>query len=211
MKILDLHPVRIYVEDIPDEKSDRISLIDEVYNIRYNNPLGIERSNLGGWHSPNNLMENPKFNKLNNIIIDIINNQIIENDYELLKNMKLIVDKIECSWAIINNEKDGNQTHTHAGNWLSGCFYIKAPSYNLNYQGNIGLLDQVSARVHESEPFRSHHSEPYYIEPKEGRLVIFPSWMSHQVTPNFTNEDRISYSFNITYQIQNYWKVRDDR
>ena len=53
--------------------------------------------------------------------------------------------------------------------------------------------------------------KPYYIEPKEGRLVIFPSWMSHQVTPNFTNEDRISYSFNITYQIQNYWKVRDDR
>ena len=32
--------------------------------------------------------------------------------------------------------------------------------------------------------------------PQECLLLVFPSWIEHSVTPNFTNEDRISLSFN---------------
>ena len=35
------------------------------------------------------------------------------------------------------------------------------------------------------------------IEPVENRLLIFPSWLEHQVLPNITQKDRISLSFNI--------------
>ena len=37
----------------------------------------------------------------------------------------------------------------------------------------------------------------YYFTPKEGRILIFPSKLEHEVKENKSDEDRISYSFNI--------------
>ena len=38
----------------------------------------------------------------------------------------------------------------------------------------------------------------YYFPPTEGRILIFPSNLDHEVKENKSDEDRISYSFNIT-------------
>ena len=35
------------------------------------------------------------------------------------------------------------------------------------------------------------------IIPKNGLIVIFPSWLNHSVLPNKSNKNRISISFNI--------------
>ena len=37
----------------------------------------------------------------------------------------------------------------------------------------------------------------YSFTPKEGKMLIFPSSLSHLVEKNESDEDRISYSFNI--------------
>ena len=37
----------------------------------------------------------------------------------------------------------------------------------------------------------------YYFPPTEGRILIFPSSLEHEVEKNKSSEDRISYSFNI--------------
>jgi len=36
--------------------------------------------------------------------------------------------------------------------------------------------------------------------PHEGRILIFPSSLEHHVEENKSNEDRISYSFNIVLE-----------
>ena len=38
----------------------------------------------------------------------------------------------------------------------------------------------------------------YYFIPKEGNVLIFSSNLQHEVKENKSDEDRISYSFNIT-------------
>jgi len=35
-----------------------------------------------------------------------------------------------------------------------------------------------------------------HYEPKAGRLIMFPSWVTHCVDPNESNDIRISVSFN---------------
>jgi ectoine hydroxylase-related dioxygenase (phytanoyl-CoA dioxygenase family) len=35
------------------------------------------------------------------------------------------------------------------------------------------------------------------IEPEEGSLIIFPSYLPHSVEPNKHDEERISISFNV--------------
>jgi hypothetical protein len=42
-------------------------------------------------------------------------------------------------------------------------------------------------------PFTSR----YTVEPEEGLMVLFPSWLTHQVTPTLGNDARVSWSFNI--------------
>ena len=37
----------------------------------------------------------------------------------------------------------------------------------------------------------------YFFPPIEGRVLVFPSYLSHQVQENKSDEDRISVSFNI--------------
>ena len=36
------------------------------------------------------------------------------------------------------------------------------------------------------------------VIPKAGRLVMFPSWLLHQVRPYRGNSERISVAFNLT-------------
>jgi uncharacterized protein (TIGR02466 family) len=36
------------------------------------------------------------------------------------------------------------------------------------------------------------------FNPLEGRMLIFPSYLAHQVEPNESDEDRISVSFNLS-------------
>ena len=36
-----------------------------------------------------------------------------------------------------------------------------------------------------------------------GRLIIFPSWLKHEVEPNMSNENRISLSGNFYYKRTN--------
>jgi uncharacterized protein (TIGR02466 family) len=39
---------------------------------------------------------------------------------------------------------------------------------------------------------------PYdYVEPKVGRMVLWPSWLSHRVDPNCTDHERISINFTL--------------
>ena len=40
------------------------------------------------------------------------------------------------------------------------------------------------------------NSENWYMTALTGRLLMFPSWLKHNVTPNLTKEYRISLSFN---------------
>ena len=36
------------------------------------------------------------------------------------------------------------------------------------------------------------------IMPKEGQLILFPSWMIHSVPQHLDNEDRVNIAFNIS-------------
>ena len=40
------------------------------------------------------------------------------------------------------------------------------------------------------------------IKPKEGALVLFPSYLDHSVNENLSNKERIVISFNIRIQIK---------
>ena len=108
--------------------------------------------------------------------------------------------KIINTWININKKGDRNDRHMHPGSHLSGVFWIKIPdkSGNLIFDSPHGFTqyDEIS---NYSDPIKQRYNvfTSYWIPPVEGRIVLFPSILSHKVGKNESNKDRISVSFNL--------------
>ena len=103
----------------------------------------------------------------------------IETDL-LPKLAKLLSEKEgkECKpyiWLNINYPGSYNVDHAHAGRDKSGVFYVKTPE-------NCGNL--VFTKTDEE------------IVPKPGLVITFNIDTRHAVTPNFSDDTRISFAFN---------------
>jgi hypothetical protein len=160
---------------LDDNKTNRKDILSEIDKLKHLDPMGIQKTNIGGWHSKD-LVGNDKFNLLNQSIIDVVNTNIF--------NRELIITGLANSWLIINNKGHFNSKHNHLNDTISGCFYIKTTENSGNINFHINDKKEV-------------------IVPETSMLLLFPGVIYHNVEINNTKEDRIVYSFNIqSYNIR---------
>jgi len=113
-------------------------------------------------------------------------------------------------WVNINGCGAHNRRHTHADGivLLSGAYYVTVPENS----GDILFFDPRPTIIHSFADRYYGQGIPgvYPIQPKENMLLLFPSWLEHEVEANQTNEDRISISFNIVREkdLENYEYIR---
>eukprot|EP01012_Entosiphon_sulcatum_P015890 TRINITY_DN20856_c0_g1_i1.p1 TRINITY_DN20856_c0_g1~~TRINITY_DN20856_c0_g1_i1.p1 ORF type:complete len:248 (+),score=36.87 TRINITY_DN20856_c0_g1_i1:22-765(+) len=88
-------------------------------------------------------------------------------------------------WASVHANGSYHMAHTHPGAVVSGVFYVSVPEAagNLVFEDPRGPLPPFDNR--------------FVHEPAEDQLVLFPSWLVHQVTPTAGESPRISISFNL--------------
>ena len=111
------------------------------------------------------------------------------------------ISKINNMWAIINTGGSANLRHQHGNSTISGAYYVRAPINS----GDIVFYDPRPAPVY-SHPNVVNpnilNAQVNSITPKEGALVLFPSYLDHSVNENQSKEERIVISFNIRIQIK---------
>tara|TARA_R100000008_G_C3584571_1_gene171207 strand:- start:2503 stop:3180 length:678 start_codon:yes stop_codon:yes gene_type:complete len=118
-------------------------------------------------------------------------------------------------WLNVNKKGSFNPPHVHSSANFSGCYYVKHPKNS----GHIHFLDprpqhrfaspdpapDVMHQIEGSHVFNPycnshpHDSSIFTYEIKEGKIIIFPSWLMHYVDPNANEDLRISIAFNCTY------------
>ena len=152
---------------------------------------GIRRTNMIGWHSTTEMHQIPVFKPL---VDELFKMQMEIYKEELLTREPIIGNM----WANINPPGGYNRPHIHPNSHFSGVYYIKAPQNS----GEIVFNDPRSA-AHMVMPERvkaikppSHLWREVRVNPLEGRMLMFPSWLWHCVEPNESNDIRISVSFN---------------
>ena len=152
---------------------------------------GIRRTNMIGWHSTTEMHQIPVFKPL---VDELFKMQMEIYKEELLTREPIIGNM----WANINPPGGYNRPHIHPNSHFSGVYYIKAPQNS----GEIVFNDPRSAahmvmpdRVKDIKP-PSHLWREVRVNPLEGRMLMFPSWLWHCVEPNESNDIRISVSFN---------------
>ena len=151
---------------------------------------GVKKTNRNGWHSTTNMHKIPVFQPLVNelfiMIKDVWQEEWLDRE-PLLGNM----------WANINPPGAYNAPHIHPNSHFSGVYYVKASKDS----GKLACNDPRPG-VQLSMPVRKKGQPPkdlwreVHLEPKEGRIIMFPYYLWHCVEPNLFNDIRISVSFN---------------
>ena len=155
-------------------------------------PDGLTKSNLLGWHSQYFDLENEKPRYFVNSISASLNHVFSDMGW----NIKDQEVKITSMWAIINKKHASNTSHIHSNNYISAVYYVKAPKNC----GNIIFQDPrsvTSFRYPKISKPNKLNSNVFIDQPKEGFLVLFPSYLYHSVELNKSNQERIVISFNI--------------
>lgn len=107
-------------------------------------------------------------------------------------------------WVNVNPQYGFNVPHDHPGYTWSGVYYVSLPERDnpKSRSGAIELLDpRTNTAAMASDIARSsqYFSPKRTLFPKNGMILIFPSYVRHWVYPNEEAQDRISMAFNFKY------------
>lgn len=184
----------VQIDNYKNVNEEMHTYIKELQN---KDQIGISKSNLKGWHSKDfNLNERQPQN-----FISLIYSSIEQVMHDMNWDKQKQIAKINNMWAIINTGGSANLRHQHGNSTISWAYYVRAPEN----AGDIIFYDPRPAPIY-SYPNavapNSLNAQINGISPKEGALVLFPSYLDHSVNENKSNEERIVISFNIRVQIK---------
>ena len=95
-------------------------------------------------------------------------------------------------WLGVHDAGSAHLPHTHSGSAVSGTLYLVAPP-------GCGSLALEDPRAGGRPPFDGRR----FVRPSVGKMVLFPGWLVHHVTPSQANEEglpRVALSFNLPGQ-----------
>ena len=138
----------------------------------------------------------------NNLVNDVETYQLLELKNALFWAVDQYVTEIkypEADFQLIESwfnfcEKNGFQyDHTHPRCRISGVYYYQTNTEDgkLRFE-NPNPIMQFNGFPSDRLPISSVN-----YTPKIGRMVLFPSWLTHRVNVNYTNHERISITFNL--------------
>ncbi len=120
---------------------------------------------------------------------------------QLLIEIKALIER-DCDteeldffrlWATIYPKDAHIPLHCHQNAALSGVFYIDTQEEggDITFQDPAWLAKSMYAG-------RDQPHTRYTLNPTDGLLLVFPSWLPHQSTPNLSDKNRLIISFNLT-------------
>lgn len=110
-------------------------------------------------------------------------------------------------WANVNRSGHGNLPHAHPGAFWSGVYYVDdgGIAADPSLGGALEFMDPRGAGPSMYAPHLGFTLQGglsgganEVLLPKAGRLVLFPSWLLHQVRPYRGTAERISIAFNLS-------------
>ncbi len=104
--------------------------------------------------------------------------------------------KCDSLWVNILGEDGQHSGHIHPNSVISGTCYVAMPKG----AGRIKFEDPRLPMMMAAPPLKTdapdHARRFHYIAPQAGDVLMWESWLRHEVTPSQSEEARISVSFN---------------
>ena len=149
-----------------------------------------ELTNDGCWRSTH---QYESIDWLTNEIINLFRESV--NFYSSVDSVfaKLLRNEIKINyWTNINQPGSRNVVHSHKPGICSGVYYIQGTNTGrLKFINPANLLSDCNPR----SPF----TRAFQVSPLDRDLVMFPSWMPHEVDQNLSDRERISIAYDVAF------------
>ncbi len=182
-------PTPVYIQETPNAVELNQYLEQKIIQWSQQDK-GVSKTNAGGWHSTTDMNRKEEYN--------VLTKELFNMQEEIFKKEFLTQKPVLGNmWANINYPGNSNRPHLHPNSLFSGVYWVKTPEKS----GNL-MLYEPRPGVHTTMPNRKEGKLPpelwreVHYQPKAGTVVMFPSWLWHEVRPNESNDTRISVSFN---------------
>ena len=97
------------------------------------------------------------------------------------------------SWTNINDPGSMNRLHTHKAFNFSAIYYVQA-----HHTGDLVFLNPANLDL--SASYLGPGTSRMHYTPNDGDLVMWPSWIPHEVERNESDIQRVCIAFNIRFQ-----------
>ena len=189
---MPIYSTPLWQSEYPEFEEHKELFLTAVKEFREQNPTKeTPRSNVTGYQSVSTLQLVGEFRPLYEYICQMAYKAVADLDF------------VDCdialteAWLNVNGSRQCmNSEHVH-GDVFSGVFYLQSPEGS----GKLSLVNPGINRMWKGCQLVSQKNqftgESIRIEPIEGNIILFPSYLPHSVETNDHDEERISISFNI--------------
>ncbi|MEO1100948.1 MAG: TIGR02466 family protein [Pseudomonadota bacterium] len=193
-----LFPTRLYEAGIGDT-SLIADLEDAIWMLEDGDEAGrawCEREGYDGYTSYASLDDLPDRATAFASLKNVLDQQAIAFSKDIgwdLSGRRLNLDSL---WVNVLGEGGTHSGHIHPNSVISGTAYISTP----DGAGALKLEDPRLPMMQAAPPLKSDPSEDQkrfiYVPPSPGLVLMWESWLRHEVMPNRSEDPRLSVSFN---------------
>lgn len=147
-------------------------------------------SNVGNCTSTENyLLEYKQLARLKKFFQESVD-QYLSEIIDPQQDVKL---RITQCWANYSKTDQWHHAHAHANSFLSGVFFAQSDPET----DKINFLKNIFRQINlPPKNFNAYNSESWWFEAVPNTLLLFPSYVTHEVPPVSVESTRISISFN---------------
>ncbi len=202
MKLQKLFPTYIYQSRLTTEsKIQKLNkeLLIESYQIQHSDLDGqtwSEKNYLGGFTTYGSMSRLDKFSST----FDQLKTHLDKHVEKFVRELEFDVAKgsikLNSLWLNIMPSFVVHTSHLHPQSVISGTYYLQMPPKASALKVEDPRLNSFMAAP--ARKPTAHLDRQTYISVKAtpGDLILFESWLRHEVPPSLNKKDRISISFN---------------
>jgi uncharacterized protein (TIGR02466 family) len=204
MSVQSFFPTRIYAAPLQRQprKAFNDRLLRECLQLRYDDVAGQRwsASNYpGGYTSYGSASRmqllSPTFARLEKLLTRHVSRYAAALEFDLEDRRLQMTD---C-WVNIMPRHVVHSLHLHPLSTISGTYYVQTPRRAPGLKFEDPRLDRYMAAPPREVGCRAEN-QPWVVMPAAaGSLLLFESWLRHEVVPNPVARERISISFNFSW------------
>ena len=139
-----------------------------------------------------NILNNNDFEPYKKVFKNRVNKYLSETlDYDYDEVILL------QSWINLTNNGESHHSHDHKNSLVSGVFFLDGDMNSGDLILNKPYLSSFSPNKKNTDESVIRHWDQFYIKPVTGNLWLFPSYLTHLVSPHMSSSvSRVSISFN---------------
>ena len=126
--------------------------------------------------------------------------EIFKHVKKFIKHLEMDIDpkelKMNSCWINVMPTNVIHTMHIHPLSVISGTYYVQTPKNCSAIKFEDPRLENFMASPARKPNAKSINQRHIQMQPQEGHLILFESWMRHEVPANDAKEERISISFN---------------